>query len=242
MSAPLLSPRSLGGPGTDLQVSGLRRGGLAPLADVGFTASAGELTVLLSGDGSGQALLRAAIGIDAIDGGASTLHGLTLSRLPEQENTLSPLQVGILTPKPYGLEGKTIDGAIGQWLDRAPELDRDERVWRVGESLGFNGLGVAAVENLPLALQHRVAIGRALAPAPAMIAAENPFDELPARERRMLEGLLRVIAADFGLPVLYATAEASSASRAHHLVSVAGGSVQADVRGWAEIQRMFAAG
>lgn len=240
MSAPLLSPRSLGGSGTDLQVAGLFRSGITPLFDASFTASAGELTVLYSQDTSGQSLLRAAIGIDPVDFGASALQGCQLSRTPQEANSLTPLQAGILTPRPYALGGQTVDSAIGQWLDQAPELDRTARIRRVGESLGFTGLGTAPVENLPLALQHRVAIGRALAPAPAMIAAENPFAELPSRERSMLEGLLRVLAADYGLPVVYAAAEASSATRAHHVVSVVGGRVVAELRGWSEIQRVFA--
>ncbi|MDJ1369816.1 ATP-binding cassette domain-containing protein [Gulosibacter molinativorax] len=242
MSAPLLSPRSLGGSGTDFQIQSLRRGGFAPLIDVSLTAVAGELTVLLSSDGSGESLLRAAVGVDPTDAGESALQGVAISRRPQQPNTLTPLQVGLLTAQPYCFAGQTIDSAIGQWLDQAPELDRAGRTRRVEESLGFNDLGQAYVENLPQALQHRVAIGRALAPAPAMIAVENPFAELPQRERSMLEGLLRVIAADYGLPVLYASSELSSASRAHHVVKVVGGRVVADVRGWSEIQRQFAAG
>lgn len=239
MSAPLLSPRSLGDSGTDFHVAGLIRSGPAPLIGAGFTAVAGELTVLLSPDTSGQSLLRAAIGVDPVEGGLSALQGFTLSRLHHEANTLSPLQVGILTPKPYCFEGQTVDSTIGQWL--ADDAHREARIRRVGESLGFNGLGSAPVENLPLALQHRVAIGRALAPAPAMIAAENPFAQLPARERSMLEGMLRVLAAEYGLPVVYAASEASSATRAHHVVRVRGGRVDAEVHGWSEIQRYFGA-
>lgn len=241
MSAPLLSPRSLGDLGTDFHVEGLSRSGNQPLFDARFTAAAGELTVLLSPDTSGQSLLRAAIGVDEVERGRSALQGHTLSRGFGQTNTLTPLQVGLLTPEPYCVAGKTVDDTIGDWLDHAPDLDRSERVRRVAESLGFMDLGAASVVNLPLALQHRLAIGRALAPAPAMLAVDNSFAALPDRERNMLEGLLRVIAADYGLPVVYAASQVTSALRAHHVVRMCGGYVEAEVHGWAEIQRTFAA-
>lgn len=197
------------------------------------------MTVLLSEDFSGQALLRAAVGIEAVDRGASVLQGHTLSRQPEEPISLTPLQVGLLSQQPMSKPGQSVDDHIGQWLDQAPDLDRQERIRRVGESLGFDGLGTARVDDLPPALQHRVSIGRALAPAPAMLAADNPFSQLPFRERRMLEGLMRVIASDYGLPVLYATDHVESATRGHHVVRISGGRVVEDVHGWVEIQRTF---
>lgn len=237
MSAPLHSSPAPGDSVADFRVAGLHRAGIAPLQHASFTAAAGELTVLLSSDTSGQSLLRAAIGIDPVDAGVSELQGVTLSRRADRANTLTPQQVGVLTPTPYGFAGQTVFGALGQWLGGS----RDEaRVRCIAESLGLTDVGEVLVERLPLALQHRIGVGRALAPAPAMIAAENPFEELPERDQRMLEGVLRVIAADHGLPVLHASGAASSATRAHRVIRVAGGRVTADVRGWSEIQRMLA--
>lgn len=246
MSAPLSSASSAAAssppvPEVDsraLRVSGLLRGGGAPLAGASFEAAPGELTVLLSEDGSGQALLRAATGIDPVDSGASALRGERLDRRRGDSNSLTPRQVGLIAP---GLDfrSSSLAAALAEWLEAGPEEGASRELERVGESLGFAGLGTAHVAELPEALRHRAAIGRVLVPGPGMLAVLDPFGSLPGRERLMLEGMLRVLAHEYGLPVVYATGTAESASRAHRVVRVSGGEVVADVYGWANIKRAF---
>jgi ABC-type lipoprotein export system ATPase subunit len=225
---------------TGMEVFGLTRTGNAPLRRVSFVARRGETTVLLSPDGSGGAALRAALGFEPVDSGFSVIEGRRFVPRSGPEPVSDPERVGVLLRDPIVTPGRTLDEHLRQGLlpDHRGALGQAE-VQELRDSLGFMGAGTAIVSELPLSLQYRVAIGRAIAARPAIVAADDPYGGLPERERHLLVSLLRAVASEHGIGVVHATGDVDLATRANHVVVIEGGRVTNDLRGTLRVQRLL---
>lgn len=223
-----------------MEVFGLHRTGNAPLHRVSFVARRGETTALLSPDGSGGAVLRAALGFEPVDSGFSVIEGRRFVPRPGPEPIADPERVGVLLRDPVITPGRTLDEHLRQGLlpDHRGALGQQE-VQELRDSLGFMGAGTAIVSELPLSLQYRVAIGRAIAAKPAIIAADDPYADIPERERHLLVSLLRAVASEHGIGIVHATGDVDLTTRANHVVVIEGGRITNDLRGTLRVQRLL---
>ena len=203
-----------------LDVTGLsiRFGGLAALSDVDLAVGAGEIFALIGPNGAGKTtvfnivtgLYRPLAGHVRFDG-----HDL-LARAPHAvarlgvartfQNTevfrgLSALDNVLIGAHPR-LRGSVIAAALG-----LPSVRQEEARARAGAHalLARVGLGEAAgrdAAGLPLGLQKRLELARALALAPRLLLLDEPAGGLNPTETQELMQLIRSLRDDDQLTIL----------------------------------------
>ncbi len=203
-----------------LDVAGLsiRFGGLAALSDVNLAVGAGEIFALIGPNGAGKTtvfnivtgLYRPLAGHVRFDG-----HDL-LARAPHAvarlgvartfQNTevfrgLSALDNVLIGAHPR-LRGSVIAAALG-----LPSVRQEEARARAGAHalLARVGLGQAAgrdAAGLPLGLQKRLELARALALAPRLLLLDEPAGGLNPTETQELMQLIRSLRDDDQLTIL----------------------------------------
>jgi molybdate transport system ATP-binding protein len=95
-------------------------------------------------------------------------------------------------------------------------LPRAERLGRVGETLellGLPGLGDRRPDQLSGGQRQRVALGRALAPHPALLLLDEPFTGLDPESQDLLRKELRHLLKNLGTPVVLVTHDRADALR-----------------------------
>lgn len=170
---------------TDLEIHGLVKAfdGEPVLRGVDLTVAAGTLVAILGPSGSGKTtLLRLIAGFERADAGTiafgdELLSGPALHLAPERRRIGYMAQEGALFP-----HLRVADNV----LFGLPRRARRERE-RAGELLELAGLSAAYGERWPHELsggeQSRVALARALAPAPRLVLLDEPFAALDAALR-----------------------------------------------------------
>ena len=205
-------------------------GPITVLADVGFTVRRGESIAIVGPSGSGKSTLLGLIaGLDTPSSGRVVVDGTDLATLSParlaafrgarlgfvfQSYRLLPTLTALENVRvPLDLAGRRDAAAVaGAWLDRV-------------------GLG-ARHHHLPAKLsggeQQRVALARALAPAPALIVADEPTGNLDSRTGGQMAELLVGLVADQGATLVLVTHDAALAARAARRIELRDGRVVAD--------------
>jgi len=172
------------------------QGPLTVLAGVDLALAPGESLALMGESGSGKStLLHLAAGLDLPDAGEVLLGGRAISSLNEPERArLRREGVGLvfqqfhLVPSLSVLDNLRLQARLAgvEDPDWSAELIR---------RLGLAGMERRYPEQLSGGQQQRLAIGRALAPRPALLLADEPtgnLDEATAGEvLDLLLGLVR---------------------------------------------------
>ena len=115
---------------------------------------------------------------------------------------------------------------IGYGLRGRPRAERRQRTAEVLERLGLGGLEGRQPGELSGGQRQRVALGRALAPEPALLLLDEPFSALDAPLRRVLREDLSAVLRDWGTAAVVVTHDFTEAYRlADHIVVYDGGRV-----------------
>ena len=171
------------------------QGPLTVLAGVDLSLGAGESLALMGESGSGKStLLHLAAGLDLPDAGEVRLAGQAISALSEPDRArLRREAVGLvfqqfhLVPSLSVLDNLRLQARLAGVEDPAWSAELIRR-------LGLAGMERRYPEQLSGGQQQRLAIGRALAPRPALLLADEPtgnLDETTAGE--VLELLLDLV-------------------------------------------------
>jgi iron(III) transport system ATP-binding protein len=214
----------------ELAVRGLRKSfaGTAVLQGVDLEVAAGSLTAVLGPSGCGKTtLLRLLGGFEHADAGSIRLGARVLADAGTH-----------LAPERRAIGFVPQEGALFPHLDVAANvgfgLPRGERRGgRVGELLELLGIGELArrfPHQLSGGQQQRVALARALAPAPAVVLLDEPFDALDAGLRVTVRAEVRDALRAAGATGLLVTHDQEEALSLADRVAVmrAGRIVQAD--------------
>lgn len=171
------------------------QGPLRVLEDVTLRLAAGQSLALMGESGSGKStLLHLAAGLDLPDHGNITLAGHSLATLPEPARAaLRREQLGLVFQQFHLIPSLNV---IDNLRLQARLARRDDAAWAAHliERLGLHGLEKRYPEQLSGGQQQRLAIGRALAPRPPLLLADEPtgnLDETTAGE--VLELLLNLV-------------------------------------------------
>lgn len=171
------------------------QGPLRVLEDVTLRLAAGQSLALMGESGSGKStLLHLAAGLDLPDHGNITLAGHNLATLPEPARaTLRREQLGLVFQQFHLIPSLNV---IDNLRLQARLARRDDAAWAAHliARLGLAGLEKRYPEQLSGGQQQRLAIGRALAPRPPLLLADEPtgnLDETTAGE--VLELLLNLV-------------------------------------------------
>ncbi|MBK5218490.1 MAG: ABC transporter ATP-binding protein [Thermoleophilia bacterium] len=188
-----------------LSVAGLSKsfGDSSVLTGLDLEVPAGSLTAVLGPSGCGKTtLLRLLGGFEHADAGSIRLGERVLC---DERTHLAPERRAIGFVPQEGALFPHLDVAanVGFGLSRA-----QRRGGRVDELLELVGLGAMA-KRLPHQLsggqQQRVALARALAPSPAVVLLDEPFDALDAGLRAQVRGEVRSVLREAGATALLVT-------------------------------------
>jgi putative ABC transport system ATP-binding protein len=170
------------------------------LEGINFDVQRGECVALLGRSGSGKStLLNLLAGIDRPDRGRVDVMGRTLSTLGEPDltllrrrhvgfiyqffNLIPTLTVAENLALPLELNGTSLARGMPQILTML-------------ERLGLDGRARAFPDQLSGGEQQRVAIGRALIHAPALVLADEPTGNLDVETGEQILALLSELFAD----------------------------------------------
>lgn len=171
------------------------QGPLQVLENVSLTLAPGQSLALMGESGSGKStLLHLAAGLDLPDKGHICLADQNLASLTESARAkLRREQLGLVFQQFHLVPSLSVTDNLRL---QARLAKRDDADWSAHliERLGLKGLEKRYPEQLSGGQQQRLAIGRALAPRPALLLADEPtgnLDETTADE--VLELLLSLV-------------------------------------------------
>ena len=207
----------------------MRYGAVKALDGVDIEVRTGEFVALVGPTGSGKTtLLSLLAGLESPDSGRVTLLGQRLDGMGE--DALADLRgeaVGMVYQSINLFSGFTVRENLGLPLRLMvrPPFDAHKRT---GELLNeFELLGLA--ERFPAELsggqRQLVAIARALAARPPLIAADEPTANLDSAAARRITARLRALADSGNHGVLLATHDLRIASQADRVISLRDGQI-----------------
>ncbi|MBT2505752.1 ABC transporter ATP-binding protein [Streptomyces sp. ISL-98] len=212
---------------TDLQIAGVSkaygrgRPDEAPVLDgLDLTVPSGAFAAVLGPSGCGKTtLLRIIAGFLRADAGTVTVGGRTLAapgtHLPPESRRVGIVpQEGALFPH-LSVARNTAFGLSG--LDRAARRRRTEEML---ELVGLGGYGDRMPHELSGGQQQRIALARALAPEPAVVLLDEPFNALDSALRAGVRADVRAALRATGATALLVTHDQQEALSTADLVAV----------------------
>ena len=186
-----------------------RFGAVQALADVSLEIRDGEMVALLGPSGCGKTtLLRMIAGLELPDAGRVVIDDVDVTHVPaRRRNTGMVFQSYALFPN------LTVRDNIGFPLEVRGRPAAEVRA-RTDELLGLLELTTQA-DRYPNQLsggqQQRAALGRALAPSPAVLLLDEPLSALDALVRSTLRDEIRRVQQQLRITALYVTHDQSEA-------------------------------
>jgi iron(III) transport system ATP-binding protein len=206
----------------ELRIAGLAKafGSHQVLHDLSLAVASGNLVAILGASGSGKTtLLRLICGFERADAGVIEVGGQRVVgprlHLPAERRQIGYVaQEGALFPH-LSVADNIVFGL--------PRRERRAR-HRVGELLELVGLPASFADRPPQALsggeQQRIALARALAPAPKLVLLDEPFSALDATSRVDTRGAVAAALAAAGATALLVTHDQAEALSMGHEVAV----------------------
>ncbi len=203
-----------------LEIAGLsvRFGGLAALTDVDLAVGAGEICALIGPNGAGKTtvfnvvtgLYRPMAGRVRFDGHDLLIRAphavarLGVARTFQNTEVFRGLSVldNVLIGAHARLRGRVLAAAIGLPGVRREEARAREEARRLLARVGLGDVSGRDAAGLPLGLQKRLELARALALAPRLLLLDEPAGGLNPTETRDLMRLIRSLRDDEGLTIL----------------------------------------
>ncbi len=151
------------------------------LRDLSFTIPKGEMRILFGRSGSGKTvLLKLILGLLRPDTGMVLVNGQRVDDMSEHDLLALRVGIGMVFQENALFDSLTVAQNVGYPLTEE-KVAKDRVEARVAEVLGFIGLSEFA-DRLPSELsggqRRRVAIGRAMAPAPGILLFDDPITGL----------------------------------------------------------------
>jgi putative ABC transport system ATP-binding protein len=176
------------------------------LRGVNLRVAAGERVALTGESGSGKStLLHLIAGLDAADGGDIDLAGVSLTGLSDAARAeLRRDRLGLVFQQFNLIPSLSVDDNL-KFQSRI--AGRHEAAWHAElvERLGLGDLLKRYPEQLSGGQQQRVAIGRALAPKPLLLLADEPTGNLDEETADEVLALARDLVARSGCGFLMVT-------------------------------------
>lgn len=189
-----------------IQLAGLskRFGAVAAIDGFDLIVERGARVAVLGPSGCGKTtLLRLVAGLDLPDSGTVRIGGAEASG-PGRGIAPHARGLGFVFQDAALFPHMSVAANVGYGLD-GPRSEVRLRTDELLAAVGLEGLGARYPGELSGGQQRRVALARALAPAPARVLMDEPLTNLDAAAR---EGLLAVVdrlVAESGASLLYVT-------------------------------------
>jgi len=205
---------------SELVVRGLVKsfGGTPVLRGLDLTVPEGALVAVLGPSGCGKTtLLRLVAGFETPDAGEVVIGGRTVagggSGLPPERR-----RVGVVPQEGALFPHLSVAGNVAFGLPRAAR--RSRRVAEILELVGLAGFGERMPHELSGGQQQRVALARALAPEPALVLLDEPFNALDTGLRAAVREDVRAALHAAGATAVLVTHDQQEALSVADLVAV----------------------
>jgi iron(III) transport system ATP-binding protein len=162
---------------------------------VSFTLTAGQIGVLIGPSGCGKtSLLRAVAGLEGLAGGRILMEGRALSE-PASQTHLAPesRRIGMVFQDYALFPHFNLRDNIAFGLNKLSKADRAQRVQEMLDLVGLGHAGARFPHQISGGQQQRIALARALAPAPRLLLLDEPFSSLDIDLRERLAQDVRQI-------------------------------------------------
>ncbi len=170
---------------------------------VSCTADASELLVMLGPSGCGKStILRLIAGLETLSGGAISIGGRDVSRLPPAERSISMVFQSYALFPHLNVEENIVFGLKVRKLDPA---ERKRRMDRVAELLGLGELLHRKPAELSGGQRQRVALGRAIVSEAPVCLMDEPLSNLDAKLRHEMRREIRSLQQRLGITMIYVT-------------------------------------
>ena len=182
------------------------QGPLEVLAGADLTLANGESLALMGESGSGKStLLHLAAGLDLPDRGEVRVGGEVVSSLAEADRAkLRRETLGLVFQQFHLVPSLTVRDNL-RLQARLAGRERPDWTAELIKRLGLAGLEKRYPEQLSGGQQQRLAIGRALAPRPALLLADEPTGNLDEGSADDVLALLLTLVRDTGCALLVVT-------------------------------------
>jgi len=204
------------------------------LQGVTLAIDEGEFTALMGPSGSGKTTLLNLIGgLDAPTAGHVLVDGTDLATVGGSGRSKMRLQRLGFVFQAYNLIPvlSAYENAEFVLLLRGvPEKERRERVMRVLEEVGLEGMEKRRPSELSGGQQQRVAVARAIVGEPALVLADEPTANLDSKTGDELLDTMRDLNRRLGITFLFATHDPKVMERATRVVRLVDGKVAEDIR------------
>ena len=170
---------------------------------VSCTAQEGELLVVLGPSGCGKStILRLIAGLETLSGGAIYIGGRDVTQLPPAKRNISMVfQSYALFP--HLNVGENI--VFGLRVRRLDPAERKQRLDRVVELIGLQGLLHRKPAELSGGQRQRVALGRAIVSEAPVCLMDEPLSNLDAKLRHEMRREIRSLQQRLGITMIYVT-------------------------------------
>jgi len=148
------------------------------LRDVSFTLQTGHSKIFLGASGAGKStILRLTLGLLKPDAGRIFVNGERIDNMREDQLRQVRADLGMVFQEGALFDSITVRENVGYKLYEELQWPREKADARVGEVLGFIGLG-DFIDRMPSELsggqRRRVAIARAMAAKPRILLYDEP--------------------------------------------------------------------
>jgi ABC-type branched-subunit amino acid transport system ATPase component len=193
-------------------------GGLVALSGVSLEVAEGEIFALIGPNGAGKTtVLNVLTGLYRPTAGRISFRGESLGRLAPHEiarrgigrtfqNTEVFRRLSALDHVLIGAHGRLRSGVLGGALNlpsvRHEEAEARRRGLALLTRVGLEAASRVEAASLPLGLQKRLEIARALASEPRLLLLDEPAGGLNPTERQALMGLIVRLRNEGGLTII----------------------------------------
>jgi putative ABC transport system ATP-binding protein len=195
------------------------------LRNLDLTLRSGERVALVGPSGSGKSsLIAVAAGLEQPSSGRVELFGQDLAKLDEDGRArLRRGRVSLVFQSFHLLPNMTAEENVAAPMEIARRRDAMDVARHWLDRVGLSARARHYPHQLSGGEQQRVALARALAPAPALLFADEPTGNLDGANARLVADMLFELLEQTGAALLLVTHDPTLAARAQRVVTLRDG-------------------